>query len=35
MDLNMMLTLAGAERTDKQWRTLIDTAGLKTKEIYL
>jgi demethylsterigmatocystin 6-O-methyltransferase len=34
MDLNMMLTLAGAERTDKQWRALIDAAGLQIKEIF-
>ena len=34
MDLNMMITLAGAERTDKQWRALTDTAGLTIKEIF-
>ena len=34
MDLTMMITLAGAERTDKQWRALIDAAGLKIKEIF-
>ena len=34
MDLLMMLTLAGAERTDKQWETLIDAAGLKIKDIF-
>jgi demethylsterigmatocystin 6-O-methyltransferase len=34
MDLTMMVTLAGEERTDEQWRTWIDTAGLKTKEIF-
>lgn len=34
MDLTMMITLAGAERTDKQWRALIDTAGLKIKDIF-
>jgi demethylsterigmatocystin 6-O-methyltransferase len=34
MDLMMMLCLAGAERTDKQWDVLIDAAGLKIKEIF-
>jgi demethylsterigmatocystin 6-O-methyltransferase len=34
MDLMMMLALAGAERTDKEWETLIDAAGLKIKEIF-
>jgi demethylsterigmatocystin 6-O-methyltransferase len=34
MDLMMMLGLAGAERTDKQWNVLIDTAGLKIKEVF-
>lgn len=34
MDLMMMLTLAGAERTDQEWETLINGAGLKIKEIF-
>ena len=34
MDLMMMLTLAGAERTDQEWETLIDGAGLKIKKIF-
>ena len=33
-DLTMMVTLAGAERTDRQWRALLDAAGLKIQEIY-
>jgi len=34
LDLMMMLTLGGAERTERQWRALIDEAGLKIKEIF-
>ena len=34
MDINMMLTLAGAERTEKQWRALLDAAGLRIRKIY-
>jgi len=34
IDLMMMLTLGGAERTEKQWRALIDDVGLKIKEIF-
>jgi demethylsterigmatocystin 6-O-methyltransferase len=34
MDLLMMVSLAGAERTDEEWDLLIDAAGLKIKEIF-
>lgn len=34
MDLTMMLGLAGAERTEKQWHALVDAAGLKIKQVY-
>ena len=34
MDLTMMMTLAGAERTEKQWHALLDAAGLKIRKIY-
>jgi demethylsterigmatocystin 6-O-methyltransferase len=34
LDMFMMVSLAGAERTEKQWRTLVDTAGLRIKEIF-
>lgn len=29
MDFRMMATLASKERTETQWRTLLDTAGFK------
>jgi len=34
MDLMMMLTLAGAERTERQWRALIDNSDLKIQDIF-
>ena len=34
MDINMMLTLAGAERTEKQWRALLNAAGLTIRKVY-
>jgi hypothetical protein len=32
-DLTMMSALGSKERTDEQWRTLIDEAGLKILDI--
>jgi hypothetical protein len=32
-DLTMMAALGATERTDEQWRALIDTAGLKILKI--
>ena len=34
IDLTMMASLAAMERTEKQWYSLIDSAGLKIKSIY-
>lgn len=34
LDLTMMATLASTERTEKQWQTLFDSAGLKIVNIY-
>ena len=33
LDLTMMASLAGVERTEKQWRQLLNTAGLQIKQI--
>lgn len=32
-DINMMASLAGMERTEKQWYALLDSAGLKVQRI--
>lgn len=32
--MHMMSALGARERTDEQWRELLDSAGLKIKEIY-
>lgn len=34
MDITMMV-LSGRERTEKQWRNLLDLSGLKLKKIHL
>lgn len=33
-DLNMMSSLAAKERSENEWRALIESAGLKVVEIY-
>lgn len=33
-DISMMITLAGKERTNQQWRALADSVGLRVEEIY-
>ncbi|GAP90025.2 putative O-methyl transferase B [Rosellinia necatrix] len=35
IDLTMMCAFAGMERTEKQWRSILDEAGLKLTNIYL
>lgn len=32
-DINMMASLAGMERTERQWIALLDSAGLKVQQI--
>ena len=34
LDLTMMSTFAAIERTEKQWSSLLDLAGLKIKQIW-
>ena len=34
IDLTMMASLAGVERTEKQWSALVDKAELKINKIY-
>lgn len=34
MDIVMMSALAAMERSERQWHTLFDSAGLKIKEVY-
>lgn len=34
MDMNMMANLAGKERTESQWKSLLDQAGLLVVEIW-
>lgn len=34
LDLAMMAVMAAVERTEKQWRSLLDKAELKIKQIY-
>ena len=33
-DLNMMTVLASVERTEQQWRSLLDTAGFEIVQIW-
>lgn len=33
LDMEMLVHLAGAERTEKEWRKLLDAAGFKVKRI--
>jgi len=33
IDINMMSILVAMERTEKQWRTLLESAGLKVVKI--
>lgn len=33
-DISMMITLAGKERTNQQWRSLADRVGLRVEEIH-
>lgn len=33
LDLTMMSSLAGMERTEKQWQSMLDRAGLKIRQI--
>lgn len=35
MDITMMSAFAGMERTEKQWRSIIDEVGLQITRIYL
>ena len=34
IDINMMSILAAMERTEKQWRELVESAGLKITKIW-
>jgi len=34
IDMNMMCTLASMERTEKQWRSLLESVGLKVVKIW-
>ena len=34
MDINMMSMLSAMERTEKQWRALLGSVGLRIVEIY-
>lgn len=34
MDINMLTLLSGMERTEKQWRALIDQGGLNVIDIW-
>lgn len=34
LDLTMMAELAAMERTEKQWYSMLDAAGLKVRQIY-
>lgn len=33
-DINMMASLAGMERTERQWIAMLDLAGLRVQQIY-
>jgi len=35
MDLTMLTAFAGGERTEKQWRSIIDEIGLELVKIYV
>ena len=34
MDMLMMMSVAAGERTEAEWRTLVDKAGFKIKKIW-
>lgn len=35
VDLSMMIVLAGMERTQRQWRELVERAGMKVEKFWV